>query len=273
MNSLAGKTLFITGASRGIGLAVALKAAAAGANIVIAAKSAEPHPKLPGTIYTAAKEIEAVGGKALPLKVDIREEDQLIEAARQAAETFGGIDILVNNASAIFLAKTLKTPMKRFDLMNQVNVRGTFLASQVCLPYLLQAENPHILTFSPPLNLTPRWFKDHTAYTMAKYGMSMTVLGLAAEFSAQGVAVNALWPQTVIHTAALAMLGGLVKPANCRNPQIMADAAYAILCRNSRDCTGHFYIDEDVLREEGVTDFSSYAVAANKTLCPDLFVD
>ena len=273
MNSLLGKTLFITGASRGIGLAVALKAATAGANIVIAAKTTEPHPKLPGTIYTAAKEIEAAGGRALPLKVDIREESQLIAAAKQAADTFGGIDILVNNASAIFLSKTLETPMKRFDLMNQVNVRGTFLASQVCLPYLLQAENPHILTFSPPLNLKPRWFKDHTAYTMAKYGMSMTVLGLSAEFAAQGVAVNALWPKTVIYTAALAMLGDLVKADNCRTPQIMADAAHAIFCRNSRENTGQFYIDEEVLQEEGLFDFSPYSVTANSDLCPDLFID
>ena len=273
MNSLAGKTLFITGASRGIGLAVALKAASAGANIVIAAKTSDQHPKLPGTIYTAAAEIEAVGGKALPLKVDIREESQLISAAKQAADTFGGIDILVNNASAIFLSKTLKTPMKRFDLMNQVNVRGTFLASQVCLPYLLKAENPHILTFSPPLNLKPRWFKDHTAYTMAKYGMSMTVLGLAAEFAEQGVAVNALWPKTVIYTAALAMLGDMVNPDNCRTPQIMADAAYAILCRDSEKCLGHFFIDEEVLREEGIDDFSSYSVVANNKLFPDLFID
>ena len=273
MNNLSGKTLFITGASRGIGLAVALKAASAGANIVIAAKTSERHPKLPGTIYTAAKEIEALGGKALPIKVDIREESQLISAAKQAADTFGGIDILVNNASAIFLSRTLKTPMKRFDLMNQVNVRGTFLASQVCLPYLLKAENPHILTFSPPLNLNPRWFRDHTAYTMAKYGMSMTVLGLAAEFAEQGVAVNALWPKTVIYTAALAMLGDMVSPDNCRTPQIMADAAYAILCRDSKKCSGHFFIDEEVLSEEGIDDFSSYSMVANKALFPDLFID
>lgn len=273
MNNLAGKTLFVTGGSRGIGLAVALKAAASGANIVIAAKTAEPHPKLPGTIYTAAKEIEAAGGKCLPLKVDIREESQLIAAAKQAEDTFGGIDILVNNASAIFLSRTLETPMKRFDLMNQVNVRGTFLASQVCLPYLLKAENPHVLTFSPPLNLKPRWFKDHTAYTMAKYGMSMAVLGLASEFADQGVAVNALWPKTVISTAALAMLGGMINPDNCRTPQIMADAAYAILCRNSYECTGHFYIDEEVLREEGISDFSPYAVASGQPLFPDLFID
>ncbi|SEA67765.1 citronellol/citronellal dehydrogenase [Desulfuromusa kysingii] len=273
MNDLAGKTLFITGASRGIGLAVALKAASQGANIVIAAKTSSPHPKLPGTIFTAAEEVEKAGGKALPLVVDIREESQLSAAATTAAETFGGIDILINNASAIFLSGTLNTPMKRFDLMNQVNVRGTFLASQVCLPHLLKSDNPHILTFSPPLNLNPRWFKNHTAYTMAKYGMSMTVLGLSAEFSEQGVAVNALWPKTVINTAALAMLGGLVDPQKCRTPEIMADAACAILCRDSRTCSGNFFIDEDVLRGQGVTDFSPYAVADGNQLYPDLFLD
>ncbi len=273
MDSLKGKTLFITGASRGIGLSVALKAASEGANIVIAAKSATPHPKLPGTIFTAAQQIEDAGGQALPLQVDIREEDQIVAAVEKAVETFGGIDILVNNASAIFLSGALKTPMKRFDLMNQVNVRGTFLASQACLPHLLKADNPHILTFSPPLNLEPRWFKNHTAYTMAKYGMSMTVMGLAAEFSDQGVAVNALWPKTVIDTAALAMLGGLVDPKKCRTPQIMADAACAILKQESCDATGHFYIDEDVLRRIGVNDFSPYSVDAGSSLTQDLFID
>lgn len=273
MGDLRGKTLFITGASRGIGLEVAKRAATDGANIVIAAKTTRKHPKLPGTIYTAAEEIEAAGGQALPLVVDIREEEQVIAAVAKAAEVFGGIDILVNNASAIYLAGTLQTPMKRFDLMNQINVRGTFLVSQVCLPYLLKAENPHILTFSPPLNLNPRWFRDHTAYTMAKYGMSMTVIGLAEEFREQGLAVNALWPKTVIHTAALAMLDGLVAPENCRWPKIMADAAHALLCRNSRRCTGQFLIDEDVLREEGIADFSPYAIAADKPLFTDLFLD
>ena len=272
MANLAGKTMMITGASRGIGLAVALRAAADGANIVIAAKTSEPHAQLPGTIHTAAEQVTAAGGQALPLVVDIRDQQQISHAVSHAAETFGGIDILVNNASAIFLAGTLDTPPKRFDLMHQVNVRGTFLVSQACLPHLLKADNPHILSFSPPLDLDPAWFKQHTAYTMAKYGMSMTVLGLAAEFAEQGVAVNALWPRTVIATAALAMLGGMVKPENCRTPEIMADAAHAILCRRSRSCTGQFFIDDEVLQEEGVTDFEHYAVAPGQPLYPDLFV-
>ena len=273
MNNLSGKTLFITGASRGIGLAVALKAAADGANIVVAAKTDSPHPKLPGTIHTAAEQIEAAGGKALAIRVDIRDENQVVQAVEQAVKIFGGIDILVNNASAIFLSGTLQTPMKRFDLMYQVNVRGTFLVSQACLPHLMKAENPHILNFSPPLNIKPRWFKNHTAYTLAKYGMSMTVVGLAAEFAEQGVAVNGLWPKTVIHTAALAMLGGLVPVDNCRTPQIMADAAHAVLCRRSRECSGQFFIDEDVLKASGKKDFSEYSVSPGKQLYPDLFID
>ena len=273
MNNLSGKTLFITGASRGIGLAVALKAAADGANIVVAAKTDSPHPKLPGTIHTAAEQIEAAGGKALAIRVDIRDENQVTQAVEQAVRTFGGIDILINNASAIFLSGTLQTPIKRFDLMYQVNVRGTFLVSQTCLPYLLKAENPHILNFSPPLNIEPRWFKNHTAYTLAKYGMSMTVVGLAAEFAEQGIAVNGLWPKTVIHTAALAMLGGLVPVDNCRTPQIMADAAHALLCRRSRECSGQFFIDEDVLKACGKKDFSEYSVSPGKQLYPDLFID
>lgn len=272
MRSLSGKTLFITGASRGIGLAVALRAAADGANIVIAAKTTEAHPQLPGTIYTAAQQVVAAGGKALPLVVDVRDEQQLRSAAETAAHTFGGIDILINNASAIFLSGVLDTPIKRFDLMQQVNVRGTFIASQVCLPYLLKAKRPHILSFSPPLNLHQRWFEKHTAYTLSKYAMSMTVMGLAAEFSKHGVSANALWPKTVISTAALAMLGGIVSPDNCRTPAIMADAVHALLTRNRVD-SGQFYIDEDVLREEGITDFSAYAVASDKPLCPDLFLD
>src|SRR3954470_1764862 len=247
--SLKGKTLFITGASRGIGLAIALRAARDGANVVVAAKTTEPHPRLPGTIHTAAAEIEQAGGRALPIALDIRDDGAVHEAAKQAAETFGGIDILVNNASAINLTGTLATPMKRFDLMFGVNVRATYVCSQACLPYLKKAANPHILTLSPPLNMKPKWFKQHVAYTMAKYGMSMCVLGMAEEFRADGVAVNALWPRTVIATAALAMLGDLVKPELCRKPEIVADAAHAVVTRDSRRHTGNFYIDEQVLAE------------------------
>jgi citronellol/citronellal dehydrogenase len=272
MKSLQGKTLFISGASRGIGKAIALRAARDGANIVVAAKSVRERGKLSGTIYSAAAEIEAAGGQALPLQIDIRDEQQIETAVRQTIERFGGLDILVNNASAINLTGTLQTPMKRFDLMFGVNVRGTFACSQACLPYLLQAENPHILTLSPPLNLHPRWFGPHVAYTMAKYGMSLCVLGMAEEFRHR-VAVNALWPRTVIATAALAMLGGLVKPEQCRTPEILADAAHAILTRDSRSCSGHFYIDEEVLAEEGVTDLTGYAVSPGTPLQTDLFLD
>jgi citronellol/citronellal dehydrogenase len=273
MANLRGKTLFITGASRGIGKAIALRAAADGANIVIAAKTTEPHPKLPGTIHSAAEEIEAAGGKALPVVCDIREEEQVQQAVRQAVEKFGGIDILVNNASAINLTGTLETPIKRFDLMWGVNARGTFLCSQACIPHLEKAANPHILTLSPPLNLKPEWFKNHVAYTISKYGMSLCVLGMAEEFKDRGIAVNALWPRTVIATAALAMLGGLIKPENCRTPEIVADAAHALLTRDSRSATGNFYIDEDVLRAEGVSDFEQYAVQPGQRLLPDLFVE
>jgi len=269
MSSLQGKTLFISGASRGIGKAIALRAARDGANIAIAAKTAEPHPNLPGTVYSAAEEIEAAGGRALPLIVDIRDEDQVQAAARQSAEHFGGIDILVNNASAISLTGTLDTPMKRFDLMFGVNVRGTFVCSQACLPYLLEAERPHILNLAPPPNLNPRWFKDHVAYTMAKYGMSLCVLGMAEEFRGR-VQVNALWPKTVIYTAALAMLGDRVKPEYCRKESIVADAAHAVL---GSDRSGEFCIDESVLREAGVSDFEQYAVAHGNPLLPDLFLD
>jgi citronellol/citronellal dehydrogenase len=272
MADLRGRTLFITGASRGIGKAIALRAAADGANIVIAAKTAEPHPKLPGTIYSAAEEVEAAGGKALPLQVDIRDEEQVQKAVRQAADTFGGIDILVNNASAINLTGTLETPVKRFDLMWGVNARGTFVCSQACIPFLLKSPNPHVLTLSPPLNLDPKWFARHTAYTISKYGMSLCVLGLAEEFKESGIAANALWPRTVIATAALAMLGGAIPVENCRTPEIMADAAHAVLTRDSRCCTGQFYIDEDVLREAGVTDFEKYAVKPGEPLRPDLFL-
>jgi citronellol/citronellal dehydrogenase len=271
MAGLNGKTLFITGASRGIGKAIALRAAAHGANVVLAAKTAEPHPKLPGTIFTAAREVEAAGGRALPLQVDIRFEEQIAAAAAKAAETFGGIDILVNNASAIRLTGTLQTPMKRFDLLLGVNVRGTFAASQAVLPYLIKGTNPHILNLSPPLSLDPKWFRDHCAYTIAKYGMSLCVLGMAAEFRAAGVAVNALWPKTVIATAAIAMLGD-VAHRNCRKPEIVADAACAILARSSRTCTGNFFIDEEVLAAEGVTDFSGYAVEPGAPIFPDLFL-
>lgn len=272
MGTLNGKTIFITGGSRGIGLAIAVRAARDGANVAIAAKTSVPNPKLPGTIFTAAREIEQAGGKALPLQVDIRYEEQIAAAAAKTAETFGGIDILVNNASAISLTGTLQTPMKRFDLMIGVNVRGTFAASQALLPYLMKAENPHILNLSPPLSLNPKWFANHCAYTMAKYGMSLCVLGMAEEFRESGVAVNALWPKTVIATAALAMIPG-VETGNCRKPEIVADAARVILARNSRRCTGNFFLDEEVLAAEGVTDFSRYAVQPGAALLPDLFLD
>jgi len=271
--NLTGKTLFITGASRGIGLAIALRAARDGARIAIAAKTAEPHPKLPGTVYTAAAEIEAAGGKALPLVVDIQDENQVAAAVAQTVETFGGIDILVNNASAISLTPTLQTPMKRYDLMHRINTRGTFVCSQACLPHLFKAKNPHILNISPPLNMEARWFAPHVAYTMAKYGMSMCVLGMAEEFREQGVAVNALWPRTAIATAAVRnLLGGDETIRRCRKPEIMADAAYAILTRPSRTCTGNFFIDEDVLRSAGVTDFTPYAIDASAELLPDFFI-
>ena len=272
MDSLKGKTLFITGASRGIGLAIALRAARDGANIAIAAKSGVPNPKLPGTIHTAAAEIEAAGGRALALKVDIREEQQVQAAAAQTAEHFGGIDIVVNNASAIWLAGTADTPMKRFDLMHQVNTRGTFVTTQACLPFLKQASNPHVLMLSPPPSLDPKWFAPHTAYTIAKMGMSLCVLGMSAEFAAAGIAVNALWPRTIIATAAIAMIDG-VQAERCRTPEIVADAAHAILLRPSREYTGHFAIDDEVLREAGVRDFERYAVRPGAALLPDLFLD
>ena len=272
MADLSGKTLFITGASRGIGKAIALRAAKDGANVVIAAKTAEPHPKLPGTIYTAAEEIEAAGGQALPCVVDIRYEEMVQEAVDQAVERFGGIDILINNASAISLTPTLQTSMKRFDLMHQVNTRGTFLCSKLCLPHLLEADNPHILNLSPPLNMEPRWFENHVAYTMAKFGMSMCVLGMAAEFEGR-VAVNALWPKTTIDTAAVRnLLGGQEMANQSRTPEIIADSAHAILTRDHASCTGNFFVDEDVLREEGVEDFDQYAVDPSQDLMPDFFL-
>ena len=271
--SLKGKTLFITGASRGIGKAIALRAARDGANIAVAAKTAEPHPKLPGTVYTAVEEIEAAGGRGLACIVDIRSEELLQEAVNQTVQTFGGIDICVNNASAISLTPTLSTTMKRYDLMNQVNARGTFMTSKLCLPHLLKAENPHILNLSPPLSMKPKWFKNNCAYTMAKYGMSMCVLGMSAEFESKGVAVNALWPRTAIATAAVNMLGGEAMMNASRKPSIMADAAYAILTRDSRRCTGNFYIDDDVLAEEGITDLDSYSVVPGAKLVEDFFLD
>ena len=273
VRTLKGKTLFITGASRGIGEAIALRAAADGANVVIAAKTARRHPKLPGTIHTAAEAVEQAGGHALPLTVDVRDEESVAAALRQAAEHFDGIDILVNNASAIWLAGTAGTPMKRFDLMQQVNTRGTFLCSQQTLPYLQRSANPHILNLAPPINLAPKWLERHTAYTLAKYGMSLCTLGMAAEFRHLGIAVNALWPRTVIATAAIAMLGDVVKPENCRRPSIVADAAHAILTRPSRDCTGNFFIDDEVLSQEGVRNFDGYAVAPGQPLLPDFFLD
>jgi citronellol/citronellal dehydrogenase len=273
MSTLRGKTLFITGATRGIGLAIAKRAAKDGANIAIAAKTEQPHPRLPGTLTTAVAEIESTGGRALAVKTDIRDELQIAEAVQRTVAQFGGIDILVNNASAISLTATLETSMKRYDLMHQVNVRGTFAVSQACLPHLLKADNPHILNLSPPLSLQPRWFKEHCAYTMAKFGMSLCVLGMAEEFREQGIAVNALWPRTVIYTAAIAMLGEQVKPENCRKPEIVSDAAYAILNRDSRDCSGHFFIDEEVLQEEGISDFNPYAIDPNGCLLTDLFLD
>ncbi len=273
MSTLKGKTLFITGASRGIGLAIALRAAQDGANIVIAAKSAEEHPKLPGTIYSAAKEIEAAGGQALPCLVDIRFEDQIQAAVEKTLAQFGSIDILVNNASAISVTGTLETPMKRFDLMHQINARGTFACSQACLPHLLKAENPHILNISPPLSMEARWFAGHVAYTMAKFGMSMCVLGMAAEFKDQGVAVNALWPKTIIATAAvLNLLGGSEVARQSRKADIMADAAHYIFTRPSRECTGNFFIDEGVLASAGVTDFEKYATTPGVEPLPDFFV-
>uniref|UniRef100_A0A8B9QNL9 Hydroxysteroid dehydrogenase-like protein 2 n=1 Tax=Apteryx owenii TaxID=8824 RepID=A0A8B9QNL9_APTOW len=268
---LAGCTLFITGASRGIGKAIALKAAKDGANIVIAAKTAEPHRTLPGTIYTAAKEIEAAGGKALPCIVNVREEEQIINAVEKAVKTFGGIDILVNNASAISLSGTLETETKKANLMMDVNVRGTYLTSKICLPHLRKSKNAHILNLSPPLNLNPVWFKNHCAYTISKYGMSMCVLGMAEEFRGE-VAVNALWPKTAIYTAAMNMLGGSGVEKQCRKTDILADAAYCILTK-PKSFTGNFVIDEALLREEGIKDFDVYAIAPGHPLLPDFFLD
>ena len=273
MSNLTNKTLFISGASRGIGLAIAKRAAKDGANIILAAKTAEPHPKLPGTIYTAADEIEEAGGKAFPVLCDVRYEDQLETAVKNGADHFGGIDICVNNASAIQLTNTLQTDMKRYDLMNQINARGTFLTSKKCIPYLLKSENPHILNLSPPLDMNSKWFSNHVAYSIAKFGMSLCVLGMAEEFKEKGIAVNALWPRTAIATAAVKnILGGdeLVKVS--RTPEIMADAAHVILTKDSKEFTGNFCIDDNLLADNGVTDFSKYAEVPFSQLAPDFFV-
>ena len=272
MASLAGKTLFITGASRGIGLAIALRAARDGANVAIAAKSDVANPKLPGTIHSAAQAVNDAGGRGLALKCDIREEDQVRASMAATVDAFGGIDILVNNASAIWLRGTLDTPMKRFDLMQQVNSRGSFLCAQACLPYLLEAPNPHILTLCPPPSLDPKWWAPHTGYTLAKMGMSFVTLGLAAEFGPRGVAVNALWPRTLIATDALNMIPG-VQAGNGRSPAIMGDAAHAVLVRDARTTSGRFFIDDEVLAETGVTDLSGYAIDPSLPLLPDLFLD
>jgi citronellol/citronellal dehydrogenase len=271
--SLQGKTLFVTGASRGIGLAIALRAARDGANIAIAAKTAEPHKHLPGTIYSAAEEIEKAGGKALPLIVDVRDEASVMEAVAQTVQHFGGIDICVNNASAIQLTGTLGTDMKRFDLMNQVNARGTYLTSKACIPHLMKAANPHVLMLSPPLDMSPKWFAGHTAYTMAKFGMSMCVLGMSAEFAADGIAFNALWPRTGIATAAIKFaLAGDEGMRRCRTVEIMADAAHAIFVKPAREFTGNFLIDDSFLYAEGVRDFDQYKVDPTQPLMPDFFV-
>ena len=273
MATLKGKTLFVTGASRGIGKAIALRAARDGANVVVAAKTAEPHPKLAGTIHTAAKEIEQAGGRALACVVDVRSEEQIGAAVTLAVQTFGGIDVLVNNASAISLTGTVATSMKRFDLMYQVNTRGTFACSQACIPHLAKAENPHILNLSPPLHFEERWFAPHVAYSMAKFGMSLCVLGMAGELRDAGIAVNALWPRTVIATAAVEnLLGGEAVVRGSRSPEIVADAAHEVLTRRSRECTGNYFIDEEVLRAAGVTEFDRYQVAPGEKLIPDFFL-
>ena len=271
--SLKGKTLFITGGSRGIGLAIAIRAAQDGANVVIAAKTAEPHAKLPGTIYSSAEEIEKAGGKALPILCDIRDEQQVNEAVQKTVDTFGGIDILVNNASAINLTGTLQTDMKRYDLMNGINARGTYMVGRACIPHLKKAANPHILTLSPPLDMSTKWFAPHVAYSMAKYGMSLCTLAWAQEFRKDGIAANSLWPRTGIATAAIQMIGGDALMKQSRKPEIMADAAHVILTKSSREYTGNFAIDDLVLHAEGVRDFSHYAAVPGTTkFMPDFFV-
>lgn len=272
MGSLEGRTVFITGASRGIGRAIGVACAREGANVAVAAKTSTPHPRLEGTIHDAAQEMEAAGGRALALECDVRSEEQLSQSVSRTVKQFGGIDVLVNNASAIFLADTAGTPMKRFDLMQGVNVRATFAASQACLPHLARSKSPHILVLSPPLSLDPRWFAGHLAYTLSKFGMSMCVLGLSEELRDRGIGVNALWPRTVIATAALNLLGGDELARHGRKPEVVADAAVAILRRDPRSCTGNFFIDEDVLRAEGETDLERYAVAKGEELATDLFL-
>ena len=273
MNTLSGKTLFITGASRGIGREIALRAARDGANVTIASKTSDPHPKLEGTIHSVAAEVEAAGGKALALQLDVRDENAIAAAVARTAQAFGGIDILVNNASAISLTPTTETPAKRFDLMMSVNMRATFLCSQACIPHLRESANGHILTLSPPLGMKPKWFAGHVAYTMSKYGMSMCTLGMAEEFRGDGIAVNSLWPRTTIATAAVQVHFPEAILRASRQAAIMADAAHAILTSDARANTGHFYIDEDVLRERGVTDFAKYAVTPGVPLFTDLFVE
>ena len=272
VSTLSGKTLFITGASRGIGRAIALRAAQDGANIAIVAKSSVPNPKLPGTIHSVAEEVRNLGGQALPIQCDIRDEDEVSGAIAATVDAFGGLDILVNNASAIWLAGALDTPMKRYDLMTGVNSRGSFLCAQKALPELMKSSNPHILTLAPPPSLDPKWWAPHTAYTLAKMGMSFVTLGLAGEFGRKGVGINALWPRTIIATDALNMIPG-VEIDRCRRPVIVADAAREVLIRDAKTNTGQFFIDEEVLREAGVTDFDSYAVDPTRPLLPDLFLD
>jgi citronellol/citronellal dehydrogenase len=273
--SLAGRTLFISGGSRGIGLAIALRAARDGANVALIAKTAEPHPKLEGTVFTAAEQIEQAGGSALPIVGDIRDEQQVFAAVDQAVQRFGGIDVCVNNASAINLAGTEALEMKRYDLMQDINTRGTFVVSKACVPHLKQAPNPHVLTLSPPLNMDPKWFKGHVGYTIAKYGMSMCTIGMAEEFREDGIAFNALWPRTIIATAAVQnLLGGEEAMARSRRPELVADAAHAVVTRASRECTGNLFLAEDVLAEEGITDMAAYSYGAQAAEpIPDLFVD